>query len=164
MVFWKASNALVASLMDGPMNMSAQSRQGPSSTRLPSTRMSLQSHDSAPWATMRLMPLDLPAPGSPPSSMLRSARLTNTCSPFSSMPRWIGSNMENGNPAGVMGGMRGVPPFRDGGQGPGGSAGDPAVAIGVPGQVAVVAGGEDDAFAVASAARLVAVQVDRDTG
>jgi len=42
-----------------------------------------------------------------------------------------------------------------------GSAGDPAVTVVVPGQVAVVASGEDDAFAVTRLARLVAVQVDR---
>ena len=79
------------------MNMSALCRQGPSSTCLPSIRTSLQSADSAPWAVIRLSALDLPPPGSPPISMLRSARLTWTCSPFSSMPRWIGSKMENGN-------------------------------------------------------------------
>src|SRR5258705_136445 len=43
MIFWKASNAAMASVMDGPMNMSAEARQGPSSTCLPSVKMSLQS-------------------------------------------------------------------------------------------------------------------------
>jgi hypothetical protein len=76
MTVWNSVNAVMASSMDGPMNWSAQCRQGPSSTCLPSTRMSLQSADRAPWATMRLSALDLPPPGSPPSSMLRSARST----------------------------------------------------------------------------------------
>ena len=96
MMAWKASNAAMASVMDGPMNMSAQARHRPSSTCLPSTRMSLQSCDSAPCAVIRFSPEDLPAPGSPPSSMFRSARLTWTCAPYSSRPRCTGSNMENG--------------------------------------------------------------------
>src|ERR1035441_285052 len=86
-----------ASGMDGPTNLSAQCRHRPSSTCLPSMRMSRQSPDSAPWATMRLRALDLPPPGSPPSSMLRSARSTWTWSPFSSRPRWTGPNMDSGN-------------------------------------------------------------------
>src|SRR5262245_3700292 len=96
MMCWKCSNAAMASVMDGPMNSSAQARHMPSSTCLPSTRISLQSQDSAPCATIRFSPDDLPAPGSPPSSMFRSARLTCTGVPYSSRPRCTGSNMENG--------------------------------------------------------------------
>src|SRR5262249_12439032 len=58
--------------------------------------------DSAPWAVIRFSAEDLPAPGSPPSSMFRSARLTCTCSPYSSRPRWTGSKMENGNTRTVL--------------------------------------------------------------
>src|SRR6266568_2122746 len=109
MVAWKASKASVAALMDGPINMSAQCRQAPSPTCLPSMRMSLQSADSAPWAVIRFSALDFPAPGSPPSSMFRSARLTWTCSPYSSRPRWIGSKMENGNTRTVLMGGSSLP-------------------------------------------------------
>ena len=78
------------------MKMSALCRQGPSWTWLPSTRTRRQSWDSAPCATIRFSAEDLPPPGSPPISMFRSARLTWTCSPYSSTPRCTGSNMENG--------------------------------------------------------------------
>src|SRR6266536_1282188 len=101
MICWYSVKAPIAAVMDGPMNMSAQCRQAPSSTCLPSTRTSLQSPDSAPCAAIRLSALDFPPPGSPPRSMFRSARLTWTCSPFSSMPRWSGSKAEYGNALGV---------------------------------------------------------------
>ena len=97
MICWSHRPQSSASVIDGPMNLSAQCRQGPSSTCLPSIRISLQSQDRAPCAVMRFRALDLPPPGSPPSSMLRSARLTWTCSPFSSMPRCTGPNMDSGN-------------------------------------------------------------------
>src|SRR5277367_3735843 len=62
MVAWKSSNASMASVRDGPMNASAQACHRPSSTCLPSTRISLQSCDRAPWAVIRFSPEDLPAP------------------------------------------------------------------------------------------------------
>src|SRR5216683_2556080 len=94
---WSHLPQAMASGRDGPMNWSAQCRQKPSSTRLPSMRTRRQSPDSAPWATMRLRALDLPPPGSPPSRTFRSARSTWTWSPFSSMPRCTGPNMDSGN-------------------------------------------------------------------
>ena len=84
----------IASSIEGPTNFSAQSAHSPSSTRLPSIRISLQSADSAPCATISCKATDLPPPGSPPMSMLRSARLTLTCWPVSSVPRWIGFQID----------------------------------------------------------------------
>ena len=66
----------MASSMDGPTNVSAQSRQGPSSTRLPSMRMRRQSQDRAACATSRFSATDLPPPGSPPTRMFFSASST----------------------------------------------------------------------------------------
>src|SRR5262249_11272397 len=72
---------------------------------LPSMRIRRQSPDSAPWATMRLMAEDLPPPGSPPMSMLRSASSTCACSPNSSMPTWTGWKMDSGNTGTAAGGI-----------------------------------------------------------
>src|ERR1700750_2942050 len=77
------------------MNRSAQSRHRPSSTRLPSTRIRRQSGDRAPWATMSCRATDFPPPGSPPISMFRSARVTWTRRPSSSVPRWTGSQIDS---------------------------------------------------------------------
>ena len=82
-------------MMDGPMNASAQRRHSPSSTRLPSTRISRQSSDSAACATIRFKPTDLPAPGSPAASRFRSASPTGPAWPRSSMPRSTGCQIDN---------------------------------------------------------------------
>src|ERR687897_3035879 len=81
--------------MDGPTNRSAQRFQTPSSTRLPSTSTRVQSNDSAACATIRFNATDLPAPGSPPMSRLRSASTTFTGAPASSRPRNTGSKMDS---------------------------------------------------------------------
>src|SRR5215813_9067127 len=39
---------------------------------------------------------DLPPPGSPPISMFRSARVTSTRRPSSSVPRWTGFQIDSG--------------------------------------------------------------------
>src|SRR5215831_2993164 len=39
---------------------------------------------------------DLPPPGSPPMSMFRSARVTSTRRPSSSVPRWTGFQIDKG--------------------------------------------------------------------
>src|SRR5215472_3668539 len=95
---WSCSQCRVsiASSMDGPMNRSAQSRHNPSSTLLPSTRTRRQSADRAPWATISCRATDLPLPGSPPMSMFRSARVTSTRLPSSSVPRWTGFQIDSG--------------------------------------------------------------------
>src|SRR5206468_297137 len=54
------------------------------------------SGDSAPWATISCKATDLPPPGSPPMSMFRSASVTSTWRPSSSVPRWTGSQIDSG--------------------------------------------------------------------
>ena len=95
----------MASSMDGPTNTSAQSRQAPSSTCLPSMRIRRQSADSAACATSRFSATDLPPPGSPPTRMFFSASSMFTWSPNSSMPTWAGSKMEKGNTGTAAGGI-----------------------------------------------------------
>src|ERR1019366_10063528 len=91
---------------------------------------------------------------------LRSARLTRTCSPFSSMPRWIGSKIENGNTA--VPGIAGSPFLR-------GEQGRPqTLGLGrcLCRLCVVGAGGlaPGDALAVAGVARPVSVQVEAGGG
>src|SRR5262245_30157060 len=56
---------------------------------------------------MRFSALDFPAPGSPPMSRLRSIRVMETGWPASSVPRWMGSQMER-HPTGTRSGLRGI--------------------------------------------------------
>src|SRR5215471_9424125 len=79
------------------------------------------------------MATDLPAPGSPPTSLLRSARVTSTRLPSSSVPRWTGFHIDSGSTgtvavsAGVTSVVTGCAPSRvRDGQAPEGSRALPA--------------------------------------
>ena len=66
----------------------------------------MTSGSRAAAAMKRERAADLPAPGSPPSSRLRSGRPIETGLPSSSIPREIGSHSEPGRPGPRRGGHR----------------------------------------------------------
>jgi hypothetical protein len=85
----------MASSTLGPTSRAALPCQTASSTSLGSNSVSRTEGSRAPTATKSWRTLDLPAPGSPPSSRLRSGRVTVTSLPSSSTPTGMGCHSDS---------------------------------------------------------------------
>ena len=88
----------MAPAMSGPTKCSAEPDHGASSTCLPSIRVRRTVGSRAAAAMKSERAADLPAPGSPPSSTLRSGSPIETGFPSSSTPRAKGSHSEPAGP------------------------------------------------------------------
>ncbi len=84
----------MAPAMSGPTKCSADPDHGASSTCLPSSRVKVTAGSRAAAAMKSERATDLPAPGSPPSSRLRSGSPIETGFPSSSIPSESGSHSE----------------------------------------------------------------------
>jgi hypothetical protein len=85
----------MASSTLGPTRRAALPCQTASSTSLGSNSVSRTEGSRAPTATKSWSTLDLPAPGSPPRSRLRSGRVTVTSEPSSSTPTGMGCHSDS---------------------------------------------------------------------